>query len=220
MRVPLAIGFFSGMRFSEVLGLRWSQVDLLANVITLYAGATKNDAGRTAPICAELRSLLVAQRAKRQAGCEFVCFRLDPKGHAEHIEGFRRAWYSGCCRAGLGRWVPVVDADGQPLFEKPRGPRSKPKQKREYVGRTFHDLRRSGAKAMLDAGIQEDTAMKIGGWKTKSMLTRYNVQSPKNIETAGKLLDAFNAKQAREVAENSHSLATVDGVSGESKTVN
>jgi integrase len=221
LRVPLAIGFFTGMRLGEVLGLRWPQINLLANVITLNAGETKNDSGRTAPICGELRTLLVEQRAKRQPDCEWVCFKIGRTGHAERVVSFRKAWYSSCVRAGLGSWTPVVDADGKPVFETLRGPRSKPKQKQEWSGAIFHDLRRSGVKSMLDAGVQEDTAMKISGHKTRSMLTRYNIQSPKNIETAGKLLDAYNAKLAREAAEeNSHSLATVDAFSGVAKNVN
>ncbi len=216
LRVPLAIAFFTGMRFGEVLNLRWNQIDLLANVVTLNAGETKNGDGRIAPICGELRALLVAQRAKRQ-DCEFVCFKIGRGGHAEQVQSFRKAWYSSCIRAGLGHMEPATDANGQPIFLPLRGPRSTPKPRLVYVGRIFHDLRRSGAKSMLDAGVQEDTVMKIGGWKTKSMLTRYNVQSPKNIATARELLDAHNAKQA---AENSHSLATVDAISTVAEVVN
>jgi integrase len=225
LRIPLAIGFFTGMRHGEVTGLRWSQMDLLEDLITLEPGTTKNNAGRTAPICAELRTLLVAHRkAAVKAGCEWVCFRIDKKtGRAVQAKGFRKAWYSSCVRAGLGHWQPVVDDKGQPLFQKPRGPRSKPKQKMEWVGLIFHDLRRSATIELIDAGVPEDTAMKIGGWKTKSMLTRYNIQTTKRVKTAGQMQDQHNALRAKQIAEaaaNSHSLATVDGVSGASETVN
>jgi len=76
---------------------------------------------------------------------------------------------------------------------------------------------------LIDAGVPEDTAMKIGGWKTKSMLTRYNIQTTKRVKTAGQMQDQHNALRAKQIAEaaaNSHSLATVDGVSGASETVN
>jgi integrase len=226
LRVPLAIGFFTGMRHGEVTGLRWSQIDLLQDLIKLEGAKTKNGEGRTAPICAELRTILIERRkAAAKLGCDWVCFRVDKKtGGAERAKGFRKAWYSSCLRAGLGRYEPVVDADGKPVYEKPRGPRSKPKQKQEWVGLIFHDLRRSAAIGMIDAGVPEDTAMKIGGWKTRSMLTRYNIQNTQRVKTARQLLDAHNALRAQQAAEqafeNSHSSATVNGFSGASETVN
>jgi len=73
LRLPFAIGFFSGMREGEILGLDWSQVDFLRGVIQLRAGETKNDE------VPQLRTLLVEQRAKRQPNCPYVCFRLDRK---------------------------------------------------------------------------------------------------------------------------------------------
>src|ERR1700690_3448198 len=89
-----------------------------------------------------LRALLTEQRAKRQSDCPLVCFRLDRKGHAVRIRGFRKSWYSACVRVGLGTMRQVVDEAGKPVFEKPRGSRSKPKQKVKYAGPIFHDLRR------------------------------------------------------------------------------
>jgi len=56
LRAPLALGFFTGMRLGEILGLTWPQVDFLSNTITLNAGETKNDDGRSIPIPAPLRA--------------------------------------------------------------------------------------------------------------------------------------------------------------------
>jgi hypothetical protein len=37
---------------------------------------------------------------------------------------------------------------------------------------------------LVDAGMAEDTVMKIGGWKTKAMLSRYNVMNTVRIRAA------------------------------------
>lgn len=64
---------------------------------------------------------------------------------------------------------------------------TKPKK---YIGPRIHDLRVSTAVNLSDAGVGEDIIMKIGGWKTKSMFSRYNVMSSertrKAMEQSGK----------------------------------
>jgi hypothetical protein len=67
--------------------------------------------------------LLVEQRAKRQPTCPYVCYRLDRKDHAIRVRGFRKAWYSACVRAGLGKMEPKIDrVTGELLYAPPRGP--------------------------------------------------------------------------------------------------
>jgi len=47
LRLPFSIGYFSGMREGEeILGLDWSQVDVLRGVTPLRACETKNDEAR------------------------------------------------------------------------------------------------------------------------------------------------------------------------------
>ena len=116
LRVPLALGYFTAARYSEILSLRWADVDFLGNVIALHK--TKNDIPRTVPICAELRALLVEQRAKRQE-CQFVCYKLDQKGRAVRIQSFRKSWYAACVKAGLGHFEPKIDqATGKPVLAR------------------------------------------------------------------------------------------------------
>src|SRR5262249_59414240 len=57
-------------------------------------------------------------------------------------------------------------------------------------GLVLHDLRRSGARTLIRAGVPEDVVMKLGGWKTRSMLTRYNVTSTDDLADAQATLDA------------------------------
>jgi len=211
LRLPLAIGYFTGMRLGEILSLQWKrkgddgqevdQVDFLAGLIHLQAGETKNDDPRDIPIVPELRKLLLEERAKRQLDCPYICFRLD-RGHAVQVRGFRKAWYSACVRAGLGEMVPAVDSvTGKPLYEHPRGPRSKPKPKMTFEGRIFHDLRRSGVRNLVNAGVPEKVAMKISGHRTRSTFDRYHIVPKNDIIEAGRKLAAFH--------ENGHNSGTI-----------
>ena len=143
----------------------------MSGTIELLAGETKNDDARDVPIIPQLRALLVGQHAKRQPNCPHVCLRLDRRGNAVKIRGFRKAWYSACIRSGLGRMELKVDrVTGEPLYTSPRGPRSKPKTKMIYRGTIFHDLRRVGARSF----------------------DRYKINSRTDFVDAGKKLEIFH----------------------------
>jgi integrase len=196
LRLPLAFGYFTGMREGEILAIDWDQVDLLGGVIRLRAGETKNDEAREVPVVPELRTLVIEQHAKRQPECPYVCFRLDRKGRAVQIRGFRKAWYSACVRCGLGKLEPKIDEHGKIEYQPLRGPRSKPVAKVEYRGMIFHDLRRSGVRNLVRAGVPEKVAMGISGHKTRSVFDRYNIVSERDVREAGQKLDAFHASAA------------------------
>jgi integrase len=208
LRLPVAIGFFTGMREGEILGLTWDQVDIPRySMISLKAEDTKTDTARKAPIIPELRTLLIDAHAKKQAECEFICYQLDHEKKARPILAMRKAWHSACIRAGLGKWVPVVDAEGKPVMRAPKGPRSKPRQKREYDGLIFHDLRRSGVRNLVRAGVPELTAMKISGHKSRAVFDRYNISSEKDLLDAGRKLAEYQENQVAEVgAQFVHTL--------------
>lgn len=55
-----------------------------------------------------------------------------------------------------GAWESVTEAAGVP-------------------GLLVHDLRRDGAGNLRRAGVDRDTVMRIGGWKTDSVFRRYNI---------------------------------------------
>lgn len=195
LRLPLAIAYFTGMRLGEILALEWSQVDFLAGTIMLRAGETKNDAARTVPTVPQLRALLLEQRAKQQASCPHVCFRLDSKGHAAMIGSFRKVWQSRCVKLGLGNMEPALDTAGKPLYAPPRGPRSKPKVKMVYRGLIFHDLRRTAVRNLVRAGVGEKVAQTISGHKTRSVFERYNIVSERDLADAGRKLAAFHGQE-------------------------
>jgi len=175
LKLPTAIGYYTGLREGEILGLKRDQIDLLDGVITLNPGATKNDEARTVPIVPELRALIVEQDVRRQPHCPEVCFRLNGKCRAVPIKRFTKAWQSACVRVGLGHWQQDT-----------------PEGTRVYIGKLFHDLRRSGVRNLVRAGVPDRVAMSISGHKTRSVFDRYNIVSRNDVKDAGKRLAAYH----------------------------
>jgi len=212
LRLPLALGFFTGMRKAEVLGLKWEQVNFLDGCIRLNAGETKSGEGRTIPVVPQLRTLLIEQRRRAQPDCPYVCFRLDRKGHAIQIGSFRKVWENRCVKIGLGTVEPAMSTTGEPLYAIPRGPRSKPKAKMVYVGKLFHDLRRSAVRNLVRSGTSEKVAMKISGHATRSVFDRYNIVSQDDIADAGRKLAAFHDSKSSDTVLTQSDLPEAQGM--------
>jgi integrase len=60
-------------------------------------------------------------------------------------------------------------------------------------GLIVHDLRRSGARALIRTGVPEDVVMRMGGWRTRSMLARYNIVDTTDLADAQAKMDAVLA---------------------------
>lgn len=99
VRIPLAIGFWTGLRQGEILALKWDQVDTVLGTIRLEPGTTKNNEGREVPLIPEVLTLLQEWRKKTltvHPRCPWVCqYRGNRMTH------FRRSWVEGTQKAGL-----------------------------------------------------------------------------------------------------------------------
>ena len=176
----LTFAYFTGCRRSEILGLKWSQVDLQDLAVRLDPGTTKNDEGRTIPLTGELLTVLQAEKAKRDVltpRCPWVFNR-----EGEPIADLRPAWRRASRKAGL--WEN----------EKPT--------------RLFHDLRRTGVRNLIRSGVPEKVAMKISGHKTRSIFERYNIVNEADLKQAMRKLDQYIAEKRATEAKVSHTIRT------------
>lgn len=189
----LTFAYYTGCRKSEILNLRWPQVDLIARMIRLEPGETKNAQARVLPLRVdELYETLVMLRDERDRDfpeCPWVFTRRGVP-----IRRFSRSWEVACKAAGL--WDA---AHGKPT-------------------RIFHDLRRSGVRNLVRAGVPEKVAMLISGHKTRAVFERYNIVDERDIIAAMGQLNAYTKDRA--IAEqhakdnlqlrNPHTIGTQD----------
>lgn len=171
IRPVLAFAYYTGCRVGEILYLRWDQVDLERRTVRLNPGETKNKQGRLIPLIGPLAEILAMQKALRDQywpQCPWVMFR---HASGKRIRDFRSAWKGACRRAGL--------------WDQDKGKHS----------RVFHDLRRTGARNLVRAGVPEKVVMAIGGWKTRSMFDRYNITSEADVLEAGRKLEQYLSQE-------------------------
>jgi integrase len=188
LRSVLTFAYFTGCRRGEILGLQWSQVDLMERVVRLEPGTTKNDEARNLPLTTELFEVLSMQRSVRDIKfptCPWVFFN-EAGGR---IGRFRRSWRTACLGVGL------VEESGEP-------------------DRLFHDLRRSGVRNLIRAGVPEAVAMRISGHKTRSVFERYNIVSERDLHEAARKLETYIAAKIKTV-QPGHTLGTPQDDSGQ-----
>jgi integrase len=75
----------------------------------------------------------------------------------------------------------------------------------------FHDLRRTAARRMRNAGLSEQMIMRIGGWRTPSVFHRYAIVNRQDMANAIRQVEEHQRSlaQARS-AQNGHTLGIQD----------
>ena len=96
-------------------------------------------------------------------------------------------------------------------------------------GLLFHDLRRSAARNAIRSGVPEQVVMELGGWRTRSVLARYNVTSERDLTEALERLSRYVTERAAETpkvqplrpepAQNPHNPAVVATGTDDTATV-
>jgi integrase len=165
LRPLVTVGYWLGWRIGELLALQWRQVDLDRGTIRLDAGTTKNDEGRLAYLPPEALEVLE-----------------DWRSETAKLEKAR------------GVIIPhVFHHDGRPIRNCYTAWRSAC-ARAGFGGRLFHDLRRTAARNYRRQGVSEGVVMKIGGWKTRSMFDRYNIQNEADRREAAAMVSQGSAR--------------------------
>jgi integrase len=195
IRPLLAMGFYTGMRLGEIINLKWSQVRLADNKITLEGEHTKNAEPRTIPLIDGLPDMLENIRRKnpKATGFDFV-FLTAGGNRILSASSFIKPWRTACTKAAIktklnGTEVVSHVSKGAaaccPYCETEKV------AKGTYVGFIFHDLRRSAVRNLTQAGVPRSLAMRISGHKTESVFERYNITTDVDVKNAGAQVEKY-----------------------------
>jgi integrase len=144
----------TGCRLSATQKITWEMVSQDCSVITLPPGFIKNRQPLTIAIAG---AFLEPVRKELQK-----MFRR--KSHPVFdFTNYRNEWNKACAKVGIGTWD---------------------KKTRTRTGARIHDCRCSGAINLLEGNVDEGTVLKIGGWRSRVMLDRYNVTSVARLTAA------------------------------------
>jgi len=172
---------------SEVLVLRWAQVDFGAGSVRLEPGTTKTGEGRVFPfgVLPALKALLERQRevtaaAERRLGAIIPwVFHRDGRP----IRDFHKVWRAACERAAH---------EGDGVLRQVVRP--------ALLTAIPHDLRRTAVRNLVRAGVPEVIAMKLTGHLTRSVFDRYNIVNERDLRdgvTRLAVLDAARVVRRR-----------------------
>jgi integrase len=159
--------FFCPWRVGAARRLEWRDYSEADRALTLRAALNKTGHELRIPVDAEntpeLMAVLDGQRARRRADCPFIFHGRACGKIRRDRRGNRRP-----CLGDFGKvWDRACAAVGM-------------------AGRIPHDLRRSGVKHYIDAGVDPHTVMAWSGHRTPSMLRRYHIIDLEDLRRAGR----------------------------------
>jgi integrase len=170
--------------------------------VRLRGENSKNGEARTVTLSGDLADLIERRKAQKTVQTKTGVLLSE---YVFHLKGapvgdFRKAWATGCVAAGLGRFVcgrcnQTVSAH---TCEACKG-------EAVYVGRIFHDFRRTAVRNMVRAGVPERVAMTISGHKTRSIFDRYNIVNEADLREAMQRTQSY----LREGGQQPHRAAVV-----------
>ena len=92
----------------------------------------------------------------------------------------------------------VFHRNGEPILEFRKAWATACK-KAGCPGTLVHDMRRSAARNLIRSGVDKDTVKMVGGWKTDSMLSRYNVVGEADLRSAMERLAKYSEAESEKV---------------------
>jgi integrase len=200
-------GYRVGMRKRQIDSLLWEDQDDNCDVIRSRAVNVKNRKPHCIQLDEDLKDLIERRRAARQvirADGTVMLARHIFHRNGQPIGDFRKAWQTACVMAGLGKFLC---RDCEVTLEAGRqchscGQKWTKKVQPKYVGRLFHDFRRTAVRDMVRAGVPQSVAMSISGHSTNSMFHRYDITDGRDQREALRAVKAYREQQIAAQREN------------------
>jgi len=159
LRPILTCALSTGMRYSEILGLKWDNVDLEKRQILIKAESSKSGRSRVIPLNVTLLRELAKLRKINSGKSKFVFLYKDPKTkELRPVKTVRRAFVMACRRARIKNL-------------------------------TFHTLRHSVGSRLIDKGADPVSIKNLLGHASLKTTEIYLHSSMRQMKDAIALLD-------------------------------
>lgn len=177
--IPVTIEYWTGMRSGEVHGLIWPQIRFEHKRRTVFIQLADSKTGepRLVALPGDLYDVIYSwhkHTLEHHPACQYVCHYNGKK-----LGSIKTAWKTACVKVGLGSWTKEGRFPGN----------------RGYRGRTVHDLRRTGVRNLIRAGVPAKTAMAISGHKTRAVFDRYNIINEEDLIEAGEMVVIYHERK-------------------------
>lgn len=218
----IVLALSTGMRYSEIRLLRWSQIDLERGTVMVGKSKTRHGAGRVIPLnrrALETLKLWAAQFPKREA--EHYVFPSERYGAAGDnftacayatdsttpIHSWKVAWEAARRRAAeILNGEPRKEASSPRLRRLRRQPAEAAKAEEKIAQKQpidplrvrFHDLRHTACTRMLEGGVPYPVVASLMGWSAATairMAKRYGHIGQKAYREAVELLDGITIER-------------------------
>jgi integrase len=150
--------YATGCRLGALQRITWDMVSKDCSSIELPGSLTKSKKPLTLVLAGDQLEPIAALLRKMLR----KMFR-DTSKPVFDSTNYRPEWSKACAKSGLGTYD---------------------KKARTRTGVRIHDCRVSAAINLVESGVDADIVMKIGGWKTMAMFSRYNILDKSRIKAA------------------------------------
>jgi integrase len=157
----LFVAYDGGLRVNEVLGLKWSQVDLQAGMLRLppqdlKAEKNPRNVVLTARTLGQIRAL---DKSRKSSAARDAFVFVNPETETRWKD-IRKMWKRALLESGLD------------------------------AGVWFHDQRRSFVTNARRRGVDESTVMRMSGHRTRAVFERYSIVDDHDLREAVRRIEA------------------------------